>query len=758
MDVDDEGVEASDAADPISNRKPVYPFEIPVTALLKIAGVVLATVLLLAAMARAQQLVGLAIAAAVLASLVAPLVSVVARPIGRVASTVLVHVVLLVAIAAGIGMVFQSVQQESAALEDYTVAQIEDLAGDDGSTFLVETRLDERFGQALETWGVRAVVGDNATDGAGGLAMRASQVIVLVVFSIFFTLQADSLVSMAVGWTANRSRRRVLRDVIATSASSASTYTRRVLAVAVASGGAASTIAVLFDMPAVLLIGVAVALMSAIPVLGAFVGWAPMVVIAAVDRSAGELAVVVVVAALGAVATTWARSRFVTTDVDVGSFIVAIGIAAGLSWAALPGAICGMFLAVGVAAAATKQWTPDPDPISDSVAVQSERTRPEASYVRMTWTSGGSVDAIEDMGPGERLLLQPSTTTLVRVGVIVVLAFAFQMSLSRVGPIIVSALVGILIAIGLDRPVSWFQRWLRAPRFAVVIAGALLVVAAMAGLIAVTTGAFDGSSAVDTDVGGIVASLEEMPLVGAGLADLDIEQRIDQFSRQAPILISDSTLTDRALSVLGGGVVGAFWVLVSTVTCLLDGPRLVSVIDRRIPARLRRQAERLGRAAHRALSGYVAGSALVAALNGVIIGTIGFIVGVPAPAVLAIWAFSWNFVPQIGALVGWAPLLILTFLVGPLEGVSVLAVFVLYQLFENNLIQPTIVGHAVDISPLAALSAALLGVTVAGLVGAVLAIPVAGVARALVQEWRRDDFPRIRPHPAADASHPPSLP
>ena len=181
-------------------------------------------------------------------------------------------------------------------------------------------------------------------------------------------------------------------------------------------------------------------------------------------------------------------------------------------------------------------------------------------------------------------------------------------------------------------------------------------------------------------------------------------------------------------------------------------------MKRRIPARFRRQGERLGRAAHRALSGYVAGSALVAGLNGVIVATIGFVVGVPAPLVLAIWAFSWNFVPQIGALVGWAPLVALTFLVGPLPGVVVLAGFVLYQLVENNLIQPTIVGQAVDISPLAALSAALLGVTVAGLIGAVLAIPVAGVARALVQEWRRDDFPSFRTHTAMDGPVPPALP
>lgn len=542
--------------------------------------------------------------------------------------------------------------------------------------------------------------------------------------------------------------------MITVSAASAGTYTRRSFAVALVSGAVASAFAVIFDMPAVLLVGVAAAFMSFIPLLGAFVGWAPMVVIAVVDRSAGQVAVIAAVALAGAIGTTWARCRFVVCDVNVGSFVVAIGIAAGLSAAALPGAVCAMFLAVAVASGATRKWIPDGDGAADSADI----AHLESSFVRMTWASGGGAESRDNSEPRERLLLQPSTSTLVRFAAIVVLAFSIQLSLTRIGPIVVSAVVGILIAVGLDRPVSWVERRLHARRAAVVVAGALALAGAVAGLIVASTAAFDDPGSIDTDVADIVASFEEMPLLGDRLADLELERRIEDFRNDAPQLISDSTVTEQALSALGGGVVGAFWILVAALTGLLDGPRLVAVLTRRTPARFRRQGERLTRAAHRALSGYVAGSALVAGLNGLIIGTIGFVVGVPGPVVLAVWAFSWNFVPQIGALVGWAPLVALTFLVGPFQGVSVFAVFVLYQLVENNLIQPSIVGQAVDISPLAALSAALLGVTVAGLVGAVLAIPVAGVTRALLQEWRRDDFPSVRPHTVVDVHRPLQLP
>ena len=355
---------------------------------------------------------------------------------------------------------------------------------------------------------------------------------------------------MTVGWTADRSRRRVLRDVITRSTSSAGVYSRRALGVAVVSGGCGVPgLLRCFHMPAVLLIGVTVALMSVIPLLGAVTGWAPMVVIAVVDRSPGQVAVIAVAAVVGAAATTWARSRFVTSQVDVGSFVVALGIAAGLSAASLPGAVCGMFLAVGSASAVTKLRAPVADPVAEPVGSAVR----DASYVQMTWTSKGST-ARGDAVPHERLLLQPSTRTLLRVAVIVVLAFSIQMSLthgsdrSSSGPS-----SGVIVAIGLDRPVSWCERRLGVRRVAIVGVGALLMVVVAAGLITVSTGAFENSPVVGTDVGDIVRSFEDMPLVGDRLAELDLERRIEEFSSDAPQLISDSTIAEQSLSVVGGG-------------------------------------------------------------------------------------------------------------------------------------------------------------------------------------------------------------
>lgn len=737
--------EGSQGVDPLSDERPVYDVDVPVTALLKLTAVLIAAVLVIAGLSRTQQLVGVVIAAAIVAAVIAPAVRFGARLVGSVASTVVIHVALLVLIIASAAVVVQSIQTESAALQDYTQVQLDELDDDGASTFLTRTRLDERVADTVSAWGVGALVGE---DDATGIATRLSELVLMIVFSAFFSLQGGALLNVVLRWTDDRDRRRVIREIWQEGGAHAAAFTRRTLIVALISGVGASGVAVAFGLPGALLIGLGAGLLSIVPLLGPVAGWFPLVLVAAVTRDVREAVAAAAVAVVGVVVVGAARSRIMGQRNSPGMLLPALGLAAGLSAGGLPGALCGLFLAVFVASALAHDWTVERihglrGPSGRAVEVAEIDPQGEARA-----EPGPSIEPVH-AATEHGVLLQPSNRTLFRITAIVVAAFSLQLSISRIGPTVIWAVVGVLIAVGLDRPVSWLeQRW-GVRRVVSVVAGSLIAVAALGALAFSASGSFGGSSRIDTDLSSIAESFEELPLVGDRLAEIDIGEKLEEFERDAPQLLSTSTVTERIGPLVGGGLVGGFWILVVAMSCLIDGPRLVSAIDRRVPARFRRQADRLGRAAQGALSGYVAGSAAVAALNGVLVALVGLSVGVPAPAVLAVWAFSWNFVPQIGAIVGWVPLLVLAFLVSPLAGVICLALFVTYQLVENNLIQPAIVGHAVDISPLAALTAALIGVAVAGLVGAVLAIPITGVVRALHREWTRDDFPSIRP-PVAD--------
>ncbi|WP_420450266.1 AI-2E family transporter [Ilumatobacter sp.] len=740
--------------DPLSNERPVYDVDIPLTALLGFAVLVVVTVFILTTIDRAQQLLMLAIFAALLSSLLAPLVATVARAIGRVAATVVLHLVVLVALAGCTAFVIGQIRTEASSLETYTAEQIDELEASGGTTFLGRTRIDERLSDAAESWGTGAVTGESDV---AGIATRLSELAITVVLSAFLTLQGSRLVDIAMTWSSHRERRRLLREVWRDVVTQATAYLRRAAAAGVVVGLATSAVAVGFGLPGVVLLGVWAALLSVVPLLGGIVGWLPLVVVAAVDRSPQTTALVAAVALAGIVATSLLRSRVVRVEVDPGSFLVAVGIAAGLSAAGLPGAAIGMFVAVAVVTVARHDWSEIraagvDDESDDRAPVGGIRLSPRPA------SRGANEGSSPSLTGDDRLLLQLTRGTALRVTALIVFAFALQLSIARVGPILVWAVVGILIAIGLDQPVSWIARRVGIPRSAVVITGAIVVAIGVVALVGSAGGSIGTGDRLDDEIPSLVSSLEDLPLIGDRLAELELAERIDDFIDDAPDVVTRSPITGRAVGIVGGGIVGAFWVVVVALTGLLDGPRLIAAVDRRVPARFRRQCERLGRAGTAALAGYVAGSALVAAMNGVLIGTLALVFGVPLGVFLAFWAFGWNFIPQVGALIGWAPLLVLSLLQGTAIGLTVLVVFVLYQALENNVIQPTIVGHAVDISALAALGAALLGGAVAGLIGAVLAIPVAGVARALVMEWNRDDFPRRGIAPGDEPVHGAPLP
>lgn len=715
---------AAETVDPISLERPVYEADVPFIALAGLGALVVGIVLVLSAIDRAQQLLGLAALAGVLAAILAPAIARIGQAIGQVAASVVIHLVVLVLLAAGTAVVIQEIRSEAASLENYAAEQLQELEEGGGPTLLNRSGLSQRVGDAAASWGTIAVVGD---DEAAGIATRLSQLLVIVVLSIFLTLQSDRVLSTVLGWSKDRERRRILREVWTNSVAMGSCHLRRTLVVAVGSGMAAAALGASFGLAGVILLGVWAGLLSAVPLLGTLVGWAPLVAVSMAVLPRSQAAAVLILAVLGVAATNLFRSKFVVLEVQPGSFIVAVGIAAGLSAAGLPGAAAGLFLAVAAATAATHDWSG----IRTSSPLALEQSPDGAGGVAL-------------LSSDRRLFLRPSRETALQIAVLVILAFMIQLSISRVGPTLVWALVGVLIAIGLDRPVSWIERRWGIRRSITVVVGAIVIALAVGALVATARGSVGAATSMDDEVPQLVDSLEGLPLIGDRLADENLTSEIGALQRRAPSLLNRSPMAGRAVSIVGGGLVGAFWVLVATMTGLLDGPRLISAIDRRVPARFRRQVSRLAGAGRSALAGYVAGSALVAGINGVLIGMMATVAGVPMPAILALWAFSWNFIPQVGALIGWAPFLFLTLAEGPVTAAVCLGAFVVYQAVENNLIQPSIVGHAVNISPLAALGAALFGAAVGGLIGAVLAIPTVGVIHALNTEWNREDFPSLR--------------
>lgn len=707
---------------PEPDRYPVVQAHLTLGVLAKLGVFIVATVVVIAAIGRAQQLIGLVILAGVLCAALSPVIERLRRFITFVPATLLTHALAFAIIVGTTTLVVQQISAESASLEMFATEQLAELDDEIAPNTFSRAGLSRRTADATARWGTTALLGD---DQASGIALRASQLLVIIVLSIFFTLQGHRLVDAAVTKVADRETRRTIRTMWSAGVDAGATQLRHTVVHGIIAGAVTAGVSFAFGLPGIALLAVWAACLSAVPVLGPLVGWAPVIVVGAFELEAERLVLLVVIA--GAALLVLGRVRAsAAPPFPVGPLIITLGIAAGTNAAGLPGAAAGLMIATGTAhAVANHRWRMDD---VDRTALAPVDTM--SSVIRSAEPGRAGV------------FVEFSTETMSRIAALVLLAVMIQLSIARTSTILVWAAVGLLLAVGLDRPVSWIHSRTGVHRSAVVIGGGVGVLLFLVWLAGVSRGSASTVTVIDDDLSEFAASVEDFPVLGSHLADLEIEQSIDDFRRRAPQALDRSPLVGRAARLAGGGAVAIFWIAATTMTALIDGRRVAGAIDRRVPARYTRQVSRLAEAVRGALAGYVAGSALVATLNGALVAAVAALSGVPMPAVFAVWAFAWNFVPQVGAILGWAPVLMLAIVVNPAVGLLVLAFFVVYQVIENNLIQPTIIGHAVDISALAALGAALAGTAIAGLVGGVLAIPIVGVVHAIRTELAREDFPR----------------
>jgi predicted PurR-regulated permease PerM len=148
---------------------------------------------------------------------------------------------------------------------------------------------------------------------------------------------------------------------------------------------------------------------------------------------------------------------------------------------------------------------------------------------------------------------------------------------------------------------------------------------------------------------------------------------------------------------------------------------------------------------YKVIAGYVVGVFLVALLGATAAAVFMNVTGIPYWPVLALWVALMALIPLVGAAFGATPYIIVAFFQGWPVGVAALVFFVVYQQIENNLVQPSIHKRTVKLNPLWIIIAVLIGTQLLGIVGALVAIPVAGIVQVLVQDWARhrgeDDDP-----------------
>ncbi|WP_374120693.1 AI-2E family transporter [Streptomyces sp. AN091965] len=191
------------------------------------------------------------------------------------------------------------------------------------------------------------------------------------------------------------------------------------------------------------------------------------------------------------------------------------------------------------------------------------------------------------------------------------------------------------------------------------------------------------------------------------------------------------------VTVIMEALTGILLAVFSTLFLLYDGPRIWKWFLRLVPAAARPGVAGAGPQAWRTLTAYVRGTVIVALIDAVFIGLGIYFLGVPMAVPLAVFIFLFAFIPLVGAVISGALAVVVALVTqGVFTAVMSLVVVLAVQQIEGHILQPFILGRAVRVHPLAVVLSVAAGGMVAGIGGAVVAVPLVAVTNTVVGHLR----------------------
>ncbi|HHU09193.1 MAG TPA: AI-2E family transporter [Intrasporangiaceae bacterium] len=299
-------------------------------------------------------------------------------------------------------------------------------------------------------------------------------------------------------------------------------------------------------------------------------------------------------------------------------------------------------------------------------------------------------------------------------------------------------IVAFFLTLALNPMVEWIVgRGLRRAWSVLIVFAGLLATVVLIGIVVVPPVVAEGSALL-----GQSPDYVERLLRAKWLQDLDRDyQVIAQIQEEFTKRIKDGRLIAQVFGgVLGAGkavVSGVFQlltILILTLYFLATLPRIKSAAYAAVPASRRARITSLSEEIMRRTGAYAAGQGLVATINGLCSFIMMSIVGVPYAAVLAVVVGLVGLIPMVGATIGAVLVVLIAFLNEPKTAIIVGIYYVVYQQIENYVVVPRIMTSTVSVPGAVTIVAALAGGTLLGVLGALLAIPVAAGLLLLYEE------------------------
>ena len=323
------------------------------------------------------------------------------------------------------------------------------------------------------------------------------------------------------------------------------------------------------------------------------------------------------------------------------------------------------------------------------------------------------------------------------IGMVLVTALGLLL-IYEIQRVLIWILIAAFFATALNPTVDWLERrvpWCR--RWLATLVVFLIVFAILGGLVSlfVLPLIHEGSQLADQLPGLVRDARAGRGPVGDLLQRFHVLQWVQQHRDQ--IQSYAGGVGGTTLSIVKSAattIAGIVTIFVLAYLMVLEAPIVLRTAVAPFSERRAERIRRIGTACARSITGYITGNLLISVICGVLTYVVLLVLGVPFAGLIALFVAIADLIPLVGATLGAVVGVLAGFTQSVPAGIVVLVFFVVYQQVENHLLQPLILSRTVKLNPLTVLVSILIGVELAGILGALLAIPIAGMVQIIVRD------------------------
>jgi len=335
-----------------------------------------------------------------------------------------------------------------------------------------------------------------------------------------------------------------------------------------------------------------------------------------------------------------------------------------------------------------------------------------------------------------------STQTFFRIAILVAIAALLWAGIHRAGHAVLLIFIAGFLALALNAPVYWLSKQLPGKRkgsrsLATVLSFLIVIILLGAFLASIVPPLVRQTENLIHAAPHLINDFRNQnSYIGGLIRRYHLQTQISHISNQLADRLKNSGGTAiSTIQSIGSSFFSLLTILVLTFMMLVEGPRWVNFIKGILPKRHHHLTDRMITEMYGVVKGFVNGQVILAALASVLIMPAVLLLGISYPAAIMVVIFICGLIPMVGHFIGAIIVTIVALFHSTSAAVIILAYYILYQQIETYLIQPRIQANSTNMSPLLVFMSVVVGINFGGLVGGLVAIPIAGCLRIAVLEY-----------------------